>query len=168
VNDRMCDQPFVRDGAGYIPLRRRDGSTVAWAVVDLADFEDVARFNWCQAAEGYAVSRANRGYTLMHRYLLGLTPGDGKIGDHIDRNRLNHRRSNLRVLPNDAANRQNQNPRRGSSSYRGVIWSKQAGKWRASVKIARHEYHVGFFTSEDEAGKAAAAFRLAHMPYATD
>jgi hypothetical protein len=168
MTDGKRAQPFVRDGVGYIPLRRKDGSAAAWAVVDLADFEDVARFNWSQASNGYAQrgSGKGRGVTciLMHRYLLGLSPGDGMVGDHIDRDRLNHRRENLRALPSIAANRQNTSSRGGTSSYRGVNWSSQRGKWTAEVMVAGRRRYQGFFTSEQEAAEAAAAARRTLMP----
>ncbi|GAH21431.1 unnamed protein product, partial [marine sediment metagenome] len=34
----------------------------------------------------------------MHRQILGLKPGDGKIVDHINRNPLDNRRVNLRIV----------------------------------------------------------------------
>jgi hypothetical protein len=100
----------------------------------------------------------------LHRQILGLRPGDGLIGDHIDRNKLDCRRANLRILDRQT-NPQNTSARHGCSSrYRGVDWSKQKQKWRVRVRKS----HVGFFDDEDAAGRAASAARAKVLPYAID
>jgi hypothetical protein len=101
---------------------------------------------------------------LMHRELLGLTTGDSRQGDHINRDRLDNRRANLRIVTL-AENRQNLAAQRGSTSaYRGVSWDKQAEKWRASAKLDGKAKFLGTFEREEDAGRAAADFRAEHMP----
>lgn len=148
-----------------IPLRRHDGSVRAVALIDDVD-ASLASFRWCMVS-GYAWRPTGNGGAYLHRALLGLANGDSRQGDHIDRNRLDCRRSNLRILP-PAANSQNVPARGGASRYRGVTWSKQKGKWKAGAKLGGRYHHIGHFDDEDQAGAAALAWRRENMPWATD
>jgi hypothetical protein len=105
-----------------IPLLRKDGSVAAHALVDDDDFVWLDQWVWrYDARDGYA--RRGRG-VKMHRLVLGLEPGDGKIGDHINGDRLDNRRSNLRVV-SAAGNAQNTLGKAASrSAFRGVSWAR--------------------------------------------
>lgn len=158
-----------------IPLRRRDGSVKAWALVDSDDWPKVKDFRWYQAAIGYVVSAAGPGRRApkqyLHRFLTRLETGDGLEVDHINRNRLDNRRCNLRVTTR-RQNAQNvpgyHNAAVKWSEHRGVAWHKQAGKWEAYGTLDRKKHRVGLFADELEAAEAARRFRAARMSHATD
>lgn len=103
----------------------------------------------------------------MHRLILGLASRSA-WGDHVDGDRLNNRRENLRpVTPQQSA--QNKRPRPGSSKYRGVRWhSPGRGRWRATVTIGGRIAWQASFKDEDEAGRAVAAARSRLMPFSTE
>lgn len=148
---------------GRIPLRRTDGTVRAWAVVDVADYEALLEYPWCLDS-GYA---DNARLGRMHRHLLGLTPSDPRQVDHEDRDRLNNRRSNLR-LATGAQNAQNQTSRGGTSRHRGVYFCSTTGRWRAVAKLAGRSYHLGRFDSEEDAAYVAAEWRRQNMPYSRE
>lgn len=168
----MQDDLTLPDGAVRIPLRARDGSIRTYAIVDAADAEWVNQRTW-HLDEGYAKShRSNRDgrrvHVGLHRELLGLAYGDPRQVDHRDRNRLNCRRANLRVIPK-MGNRQNKSSARGSSSqHRGVSWQADRGLWGAWVKVNDRSIRVGSFASEAEAAEAVRQARLRLMVYALD
>lgn len=165
------------EGAVLIPLRGRDRKTVrAYAIVDVADAEWVNQWRWHLAGGGYATRSEYVGgghhakiqNFQLHRELLGLKRGDPMEGDHINRDRLDCRRLNLRVLTRDA-NAQNRPSARGSSSsYRGVSWHKGNRKWSARVSVDGKDRHLGDFDSETEAATVARNARLRLMPSAVD
>jgi hypothetical protein len=158
-----------------IPLRRRDGSIRAWTVVDFDDFESVSKYRWC-LSRGYAVRNSprtdengRRPLILLHREILGL-PRKAEVekGDHENRNRLDNRKNNLRVV-NSAGNAQNKGkPSNTSSNHRGVSWHRGAKKWRAHVCPSGKFVHVGYFDNEEDAAQAAREARRRLMPYALD
>lgn len=154
-----------------VPLQRGD-SILAYAVIDAADVEWASRWRWTLDDKGYA-ERSNRingrsQHIRLHRELLGLTHGDGFEGDHINRDRLDNRRSNLRAIPL-AGNRQNKSSHHNSSSkYRGVSWAPDRRKWRASITDHGKRIHLGQFSDEQTAAEAARAARSRLMPYAVD
>ena len=155
-----------------IPLRNARSEVVAHAIVDADKADWVSRWRWHLNPSGYA-TRVNkvkgaRSHIHLHRELLGLTPGDGMEGDHINRNRLDDRLSNLRAVPR-AANRQN-TPGivTATSQYRGVSWDKRLKKWAANVQTGGVKHPLGFFEDEREAAEAARSGRTRLLPYAVD
>jgi hypothetical protein len=156
----------------HIPLRRRDGSVRARALVDAEDYEVLSGYRWHQTNWGYVVRnvpRSQRGdgssLILMHRQIMGLKSGDRTEVDHINRDRLDNRRANLRLATRDE-NAQNISPRGGRSRHRGVAWHKQNGVWRAYISVKGRHRHLGCFEDEDEAGAVAAQARRELMPFA--
>ncbi len=161
------------DDTARIPLRARDRKTVrAYVIIDAADFAWASQWHWCLMAVGYAVRRATVNgrseFFLLHRELMGLVKGDGLEVDHINHNKLDNRRANLRIVTRQG-NRQNVASRRGSSSqYRGVAWDKAAGKWVAGIGINGKRKYLGYFTDEQEAAAVALAARREMLPDSVD
>lgn len=85
------------DRVSAIPIFKR-GKLIRWALVDEADARDLRREKWSLNGSGYAGN--SRG--LMHRLISGCEPKDGKVVDHINGDRLDNRRSNLRVCDHRA------------------------------------------------------------------
>ncbi len=137
-----------------IPLRTKDGS-VAHALVDDADYPEISRHKWFLHWKGYAV----RGGTLdgrhtmfrMHRVILGLKHGDSRQGDHINYDKLDNRRENLRIvtLHENLAHRR----------FAGVCFDMMYGKWRARATVNGQRRYLGRFATRDEALAAVATAR---------
>jgi hypothetical protein len=143
-----------------IPLAEVD----SFALVDPRDAH-LADWAWRLHTDGYAVRYERSGRSVyLHREVLGLRSGDGLQCDHINRDRLDCRRANLRVVTN-AQNSQNR-PKR-SGNYRGAYFHPKRQKWIARVKLDYQPYWLGFYDSELDAAKAAEAFRRKHTPFAT-
>lgn len=160
------------DGAIRIPLRNRQHVVRAYAVVDATDADWVNQWRWFLDDDGYAARRpwidGRQVWILLHRELLGLSHGDIREGDHIDRDRLNNRRCNLRVATK-TINRQNRAALAGSSSqHRGVGWDKRRSKWAAYARKDGRMLNLGRFDDELEAAGLALTARLELMPGATD
>jgi hypothetical protein len=157
---------------GVVSLRNRAGIVVGHALVDAEDLEWASRWTWCLNANGYAWrnSRGEPGeakHVYLHRALLGLRAGDRRQVDHINRDKLDDRRVNLRIAT-DATNRQNTPAIGGSSQYRGVHFDRSRGRWTASAQLNRQGHHLGRFATEQEAAAVAAAWRAKHMPFSHD
>ena len=74
-----------------------------FALVDDQDFESLNQFKWHQD-KGYAYGYVEGKHIYMHSLILN-TP-KGLFSDHINRNRLDNRRENLRIVSH-AENNQN-------------------------------------------------------------
>lgn len=134
---------------------------------DLADHDLVSRYRWHVNPGGYLAatvgSRQSRSTELLHRLILGLPHGDKRFGDHINGDRLDNRRENLRAVDAklNAANQAIINES-GTSKYRGVCWAKDPGKWKAYVHMDGRLHNLGFYDTEDEAADVVIAYRATH------
>lgn len=167
-------QPIIQsDGlTALVPLMKHDDSVRTHAVIDATDAAWVGQWRWHRDDDGYAVREVRtddgRQRILLHRELLGLSASDELEGDHVNRDRLDDRRSNLRAIPT-LGNRQNMPGQFGTSSvYRGVSWNRQTGKWDARVQTKGKNHRLGSFTDEHAAAEAARAGRARLLPYAVD
>jgi hypothetical protein len=153
-----------------IPLRRRDGSVAAVALVDAEDYEDIASFKWYLGSRGYALRsyRDNTGRSraeFMHRRLMGLTQGDGFQTDHINRDKLDNRRRNLRIVT-QSENEQNKVGTKACSGVRGVHWRADRGKWWVRLVVDGRQILGGHYDTVEEAAEASARLRKEHHPCA--
>lgn len=146
-------------------LDGRTGEKVGETIVDDVD-SSVAAFTWRLGRTGYAVRWRDGGTVYLHRDLLGLARGDAREVDHRNRDKLDNRRSNLRVVTR-RENAQNLPSQRGTSGFRGVARTA-GGRWTAQVKLDGRKRHLGTFATEGAAAAAAAAFRRAHMPHSIE
>lgn len=139
------------------------------ALIDDADADRVAGLRWKRTPLGYVARNmyedGARRTVYLHRFLMGLTHVDKVTVDHINRDRLDNRRANLRVCT-QAENCQNVPAAGGSSPFRNVTWDRTRGLWQVQVTVAGKRHKLGRFASEVDAARAAQAFRDAHMPYA--
>lgn len=103
----------------------------------------------------------------LHREVLGVTDPTVEV-DHINRDRLDNRRCNLRAATRQQNAENMVSHRDARSKYRGVDFHKQTGKWRARACINYETVNLGLFETEEAAADAARAFRAEHMPFATD
>jgi hypothetical protein len=116
------------------------------AKVDDEDFEYLNQFHWHVDSKGYAVRnkprpRQGNHAIYMHR-VVNNTP-DGLQTDHIDRDKLNNQKGNLRNATQSLNNYNN-----GSKGYG---FHKASGKWRAYIDIKGKHMHLGLFLTKEEA-----------------
>ena len=131
------------------------------ALVDDEDFEALSRWKWTlnrrSRNKAYAVRCESRGgrksMILMHRQILGLVPGDGLQADHVNRDKLDNRRCNLRIAtPSEQLC--NQISRGGASRYKGVSLDRRDGAWYAHITVNSRCLHLGRFVCDADAATA--------------
>ena len=133
--------------------QKRSDAKRQWRVmVDDEDFETLNQFYW-QANSQFAVFRQTENGTVQIHRLIMNAPNDMEV-DHIDGNRLNNQKSNLR-LATSSQNKCNRGPRKDNTSgYKGVSWHKQLSKWTARIKSGKKYKHLGLFIKKVDAALA--------------
>ncbi len=137
------------------------------ALIDDADFEWLSGFRWELSATGYAVRRpvvgGKRRNVRMHREIMQAPP-EFEV-DHINGNKLDNRRANLR-LATKSQNQANACRRRNNSSgFKGV--SKDGNRWKAAIGVGGSMKYLGLFRSRKEAAEVYdLAAQLLQGPFA--
>jgi hypothetical protein len=127
-------------------------------MVDDEDYDDLIKMKWYAAKDGYAAKgiphphrSGKTSRLLMHRKIMGLEHGDPREVDHINRNRLDNRRENLRIC-SAAENNRNVSLRKDNASGRkGVSLHKRSGKWQANIQVDGKFKYLGLYSSIDDA-----------------
>jgi len=89
--------------------------------------------------------------TLLHRMVMGLKPGDKMTVDHMDRDKLNNVRDNLRVV----THQQNQyNRGLYSTNKNGLRGVEKRSNGRYQVRIGKKKTYLGSFATLEAACEA--------------
>ena len=120
------------------------------AKVSLADFEILNQFNWRTNHHGYASRRKGTSLKdertiLMHREILSAKLG--QIVDHVNGDRLDNRRENLRFTT------RSKNMMNRQKGVRGVHL-RPDGKWHARIGFNMKRLHLGVFKTRERAEAA--------------
>ena len=129
-----------------------------YVCVDSDDYEQVAKFKWQSTANGYAVRTnckpdGSKSPIFLHRVITQAP--DGVLVDHINRIKLDCRKSNLRFCDKKQNAHNRDKLDRGTvpvSRHMGVTFHH--GKWCAALNFGKTRLHLGIFDSEDAAGRA--------------
>jgi hypothetical protein len=121
-----------------------------YAYVDAADYEWLSQWAW-HVIGGYAGRYEKDRKIYIHREIV--QPRKGLVVDHINRNKMDNTRLNLRACTPDE-NARNRAKRVASvSQYKGVGYRKRNKKWFAEIAIAGEHIWLGFCDSEIDAAR---------------
>ncbi|QGZ66307.1 HNH endonuclease [Paraburkholderia acidisoli] len=118
------------------------------AIVDDEDFDTLRGFNWFVSSWGYAVRNAGGKQIRMHRQIMGVENNRQILIDHINMDRLDNRRSNLRSCT-QSQNLSNRPSPKNSTGFKGV--TKRNKKWTPRIFYKGRMRHLGCYTTPEEA-----------------
>ena len=129
------------------------------ALVSDEDFDRVSSLTWHEKTGGYARNTVHLGklngrqklrHVTMHRFIMGA--GKGQIVDHINGNKLDNRRENLRFCTKSQNNAHGINLYKNSTSgLRGVHFHKRDRVWSTKIQVNKLPIHLGYFDTKEEA-----------------
>lgn len=132
-------------------------------IIDKEDIEKCKKYKWYINGYGYVVThtkRPNRKYIALHNLIAGHQANKKTQVDHINNNKLDNRKCNLRIstISQNNANRPAFKNRR--SEYRGVYWTTKGQKWTSSIRVNGKTKFLGCFDKPKEAARAYNAVAL--------
>ena len=128
-------------------------------IADRDDFEKISKHTWSANRHGYPQAFFT-GIGIIPLYQFVNGKADGCDTDHINRNRLDNRKSNLRLVPRHVNNRNRKRKDVASSGFRCVT---KCGKlWKARVGYKGEKHLVGYYWTPEEASKGVEEY-LAHL-----
>lgn len=154
------------------------------AVVDDEDFEWLSKLSWfaiynrstdsfyARHSEVYFESGNRKCRPVpMHRAIMGLEPGDGRVVDHINHDTLDNRKDNLRIALRKENNRNRRLSVCNTSGFRGVSWDNRTKAWKGQIGADGTLHYLGLFATPEQAAiaydQAAMALHgeFAHLNY---
>ena len=118
---------------------------------DIEDYEKVKAYTWYQVA-GYATAFGGRKTMPLHRLLMNNPKG--LQVDHINLDRSNNRRSNLRLATTKENQRNRGISKNNTSGAKGVWLRYKYNDYRASIKVDGRSIHLGYYPTFIEALEA--------------
>ena len=108
--------------------------------------------------------RRGRAHRIAWEMAYGPIPAD-KVIDHIDRDKLNNRLDNLRLVDKTTNALNSGKWANNTSGHRGVDWCAERQRWRARLQIGSRYVHQSRHDTFDE---AVLAFRQAAVDNKVD
>lgn len=129
----------VVENIAYIDLYDKLYNVIAQAIIDKEDLPKVQFSKWRLNANGYVINNSNKqaSTVFLHRRILNTD----QFVDHINGNRLDNRKCNLRIVTK-SQNQMNVN-------YKGVSFINN--KYYAYIKINQKMINLGVYIDEEEA-----------------
>lgn len=162
----MAAQAFQIDASALVPLSRG-----LFALVSPDDLDRVSAFRWRASSpdrngRSYAQrthhtgprSQRKTSVVLMHRLILEAPTG--VLVDHINGDRLDNRRENLRLTDHRGNARNRGLHRNNTSGFKGVIF--YGGRWYAQIKVDRRNRGLGGYSAPEDAARAYDRAALHH------
>lgn len=146
------------------------------AIVDDEDYDFLVEMGewfaqYVAGVDGYYAARTEQSGTyrysiLMHRVVMERKLGEGLpegfLVDHINHDKLDNRRSNLRLVTRSQSQMNRRRQSNNKSGVTGVNWEIRDKKWHSRIKVAGKTVHLGYF---DDFNQAVAARKKAEEEY---
>lgn len=118
---------------------------------------EVLAASWHADRQGYARALFAGRVQHLHRVLLCAQLSPGLVVDHINGDKLDNRRANLRVCRQCENARNVPRKRNNTSGIVGVSWDRTRQKWFANIKLNRKFINLGWHSTIERAAEARAA-----------
>ena len=154
-NNLNCYRGYFNDSDKYFMFDKED--------IDL-----VSSYTWYyENSTGYVrtttwdIDTKQSTHITLHRLIMSKYYNiDGMVIDHMNHNKLDNRKFNLRICTNKENQRNIRSPI-SNTGLRGISYEKDRNKYRLTIKYKGKKYRWRFNTAE-EAVKQREAFYLEH------
>ena len=143
---------------GYVEFYFNNGN--GSFIIDVDDLNKVLKYNWYEHTGGYVICsmlKTEKNYKrnrkiYLHRYIMDYN-GDLTI-DHINHNKKDNRKCNLRVATYSENNRNIPLTKSNTSGIQGVHFNSKHDKWVAQIKIKGMAKYLGRYDYKEDAVRA--------------
>lgn len=135
----------ILDGIAYVKMTNSDNVMICDADV----WNKYNGFGWYEHKDTqYAITNINGRKQRFHQ--LVIPKKDGFVIDHINHNKLDNRRENLRYATSQVNSLNSKLSKTNKSGYKGVSQNKK-GKWVAYIWVNYKSHYLGTYDTKEEA-----------------
>jgi len=132
-------------------------------LVDPDDYQKFVKgYSFCLAHEYVCYSSTKDGLNSKRLHRIIMNCPDDKMIDHINLNKLDNRRENLRVCTHQQNQFNTTKRSDNTSGFKGVYFDKQNQKFRASISIDGKNKYLGLFDTAEDAHECYKQAALKH------
>ena len=150
VYDDTGKETTLDANPSYVKINLLGHGSSSQMIVSITSLDKVLSHDWYLKSSGYPFSYTARYHTL-HRFLFGRQE-TGMVIDHINRNKLDNRLSNLRVITAKENSYNRTKSANSENKYKGV--QKRGDKYVAKISKDGIKKEIGGFLTEDAAAEA--------------
>lgn len=153
LNEIIIDGDTAR-----IQLYNTKQEVIGEALIDTEDIPRVSKYKWRLHKGGTARSKCagvltgngKETYTnSLHRYIMNCP--ENMYVDHINGNRFDNRKCNLRICTNQENNFNTVKQITNTSGYKGVWYDKARDKWVSEIKYNGKKLFIGRYNTIEQA-----------------
>lgn len=119
---------------------------------DAEDIQYIENATWHKSNQGYARGKIDGKLQFFHDVVLNLEPNTNQMCDYINRDRLDNRKNNLRIV-NLSINILNRSIYENNSSGMPSVY-KSNNKWQSQIQINGNNINLGRYDTFEEAKQA--------------
>lgn len=139
----------IHEDYAEIVLYNRKCEEIARTQISLESVPLVKDIKWRLLKTNYVEGQYQGKFVRLNRFLMNVTERGLEV-DHIDRNPLNNRLSNLRIC-NRSQNIMNTSIRVDNKyNCKGISFDKRVKKWRATITVNKKTIYLGQSSDIDE------------------
>lgn len=149
---REYNEIIKYDDYAEIILNDKDKTRV---IIDLDMVDALSKYKWWhngkKQGKDYVRADINGNRVMIHRFIMNVVDDNLEV-DHENRNALDNRKENLRIVTR-SKNQQNKSKlKTNTSGVTGVSWHKVAGKWIVRINVKDGERgSMGYFDNIEDA-----------------
>ncbi len=144
---------IIKDDHALIELYDKYGEIKNYTKIDLDMVNKCKDFKWYLRPSGYVYGSTQdvNKKIILHNYVNDFTPNKNKILDHINGDKLDNRKINLRLV----TKQQNAQNMHKENKTVGVNYNKHNGvyKWIPQIMVDGKSIWLGTYNTEEEAIK---------------
>lgn len=149
AKDRVIGNQYTVDENNIIHVILRNGEEM---LCDAKDWDKLKEYTWRKNKLGYASASICGKQKRFHVVVMGKK--SGYVVDHIDQNKLNNQRNNLRFLTKTGNAINSKLSKNNTSGVKGVHKDRNGKRWVASLMLEGKNIYLGTYDTIEEAAEA--------------
>jgi hypothetical protein len=127
-------------------------NSASTALVDDDDYESLTGYRWYIMPNGYVVRRQKNHTIYLHREIMAVSDRSTQV-DHINQDKLDNRKSNLRICTNLENSKNKAARNNNSTGYKGIFFQSGHTKkpYRVQITNNYHKIEGGYFSTPEAA-----------------